>query len=301
MRKFKKYYHLVLLVFISILLVFYGVTYAKYIYKSVWDYYLKTVGFYFNSDNLDVETVKNVNNLWDGGSVKFNIRNNLNQKVITDYDINYNIVCTVMGDAALYSTCHLNGTSSNSFEGTLPSVKVCINNTTNGIEVSEYDEETCISNDYSWESQISMQELYFDIVLTNQSYEISDIVVNITATSTAPYTKVLSGDFTLHKRNPDEESVILNYKNYTNYDRLIISNSHLTNKCVKISWDSEKLMINENTSNFSAYNVDSNGYINEIIFNIEAKKSMSFMFYKKDFDNTYNVNEFTIQEISGCV
>lgn len=297
----KKYARLSLLIIIGSLVTFFGTTYAKYIYKSVWNYYLKTVGFYFNSDNLDMITAKNVNNLWDGGSVTFNVRNNHNQVVITDYDINYNVVCTVLGDAASYATCHLNGTSSNTFEGTLPSIKVCVNNKSNDVDVSTYDEETCLNGGYSWESQISTQELYFDVVLTNQNYSISDVVVNITVTSTEPYTKTMSGDFTLHKRNTEVEDVILNYKNYTDYDRLIISNSHSEDKCVKLSWDFEKLIINEDISKFTSYNVDETGYINEITFKIEAKKSMSLEFYKKDFDIIYNVSEFLIQESDGCV
>lgn len=301
MKRYKKYIHLTLFIIFGILLTFYGFTYAKYISNSIWNYYLKTVGFYFNSDNLGITAVKNVDNLWDGESVYFNIKNNLNQTVINDTDIAYEVTCTITGEEASYTTCHMNGTSSNIYVGTLPNVKVCINNTTDAINVSEYDEETCKTEGYNWTSQISTQDLFFDVVLTNQSYQISDIVVNITVMSTSPYKKSLIGDFTLHKRNIEDNNVGLNYKNYSNYDRLIISNSNTNNKCVKITWDASKLKIDANTNEFSAYNVDVNGYINEIKFNINAKDNLSYIFYKSDFDQTYNVNEFIIVETTGCV
>lgn len=301
MKKYKKYIHLTLFIIFGVLFTFFGFTYAKYISNSVWNYYLKAVGFYFNSDNLDTTAVKNVDNLWDGESVYFNVRNNLNQMIITDEDIAYKITCTITGEAASYTACHLNGTSSNIYEETLPSIKLCVNNTTDEINVSEYDEETCKTGGYDWTSQISTQDLFFDVVLTNQSYQISDVVVNISVMSTSPYKKTLIGDFTLHKRDVESNNVVLNYKNYSNYDRLIVSNTGTNNKCIKINWDSSKLKIDADTNEFSAYNVDANGYINEIKFNINAKNNMSYIFYKVDFDQIYNVNEFTIVEATGCV
>lgn len=301
MKKFKKYFHLGLLIIMGSLLGFFSFTYAKYISKSVWDYYLKTVGFYFYSDNLGFTAVKNIDNLWDGESVYFNIKNNLNQTVITNYDIGYTAVCTVTGEAASYSTCHMNGSGTDTYTGILSSIKICINSTTDGIDVSGYDEETCELGGYDWTSRISTQDLYFDVVLTNQSYEISDVVVNVEVTSTSPYNKTLIGEFTLHKRNVEEHAVTLNYDNYSNYDRLIIFNSHSSNKCVKITWDASKLIIDADSSEFISYATDLNGYINEITLNINAKNNLSYIFYKRDFDAVYNVTEFTIEETTGCV
>ena len=37
----------------------------------------------------------------DGGSVYFNIKNNLNQTIITNYDIDYKVSCTIKGEGHL--------------------------------------------------------------------------------------------------------------------------------------------------------------------------------------------------------
>ena len=94
MRKKKKYLFLTLLVVIGLPLLFYSFTFSKYISDSIWDYYLQSRGFYFTSDYLGEDIVQNIDNLWDGGSVHFNVKNNLNEKVVTSYDIEYQVTCT---------------------------------------------------------------------------------------------------------------------------------------------------------------------------------------------------------------
>ena len=57
---------LIILLIMSSLLLIYGISSARYISTSVWDYYLEGEGIYFTSDFLDVTPVKTVNTLWDG-------------------------------------------------------------------------------------------------------------------------------------------------------------------------------------------------------------------------------------------
>ena len=300
MKKLKKYVFLIMLIVGGSFLCIYGFTFARYASNSVWDYYLKSKGFYFSSNDLGATTVKNVDNLWNGESVHFNIKNNLNQTVITNYDIDYRVTCTMTGDAAVYAECYVNGTSLNSQDGVLSTFQTCVNNTIDEVDVSLLNKTACELGGYDWENQIAIKDLYFDVVLTDTNYELKDAKVHITATSIAPYSKTLSGDFTLHKRNIEEDSVTIDYKNYSNYDRLIVSNSHSSTKCVSVKWDADKLMLNAETSEFTSYGSDLNGYINEIKFSIDAKKSLSYMFYRKNFNIQYNVTDFQIEETSGC-
>ena len=65
---------LISLIIVAIILCIYGLTLARYVGNSVRDYYLKSKGFYFTSDYLSSNTVKNVNNLWTGENVYFNIK-----------------------------------------------------------------------------------------------------------------------------------------------------------------------------------------------------------------------------------
>lgn len=300
MKKIKKYVFIILVLVVGIIICFYGFTYAKYVSDSIWNYYLGSKGFYFSSDYLGSNVVKNVNNLWDGGSVHFNIKNNLNQTVMTSNDIGYKVTCTIEGDASSYEECHMNGTSSNTQEGVLPSFQTCSNTTNDGIDVSLFNKEVCESKGYNWISQVSVKDLYFDVVLTDNNHELSDVTVNVTATSTSPYRKTLSGEFKLHKGDIKDSDITMNYKNYSNYDRLVISNSYSSSKCVKVTWNADKFMINADNSEFSSYSTDSNDYINEIKFKIGAKDSASYIFYRKDLSIPYDITEFSLEETSGC-
>lgn len=290
----------ILVLLIGLFLLSGGVTFAKYVSNSIWDYYLKSRGFYFNSDYLGSTVVKNTDNLWNGESVHLNVRNNLNQNLIAGYDIGYTAVCNIVGDASTHAACHMNGEATNTKEGVLVASKGCINNKGTQVDVSTFNQETCEQGGYSWTDIIALQDLYFDVVLTDYGYNLIDVVVNVTVTSTYPYQKVLSGDFTLHKNSMVEDKVTMEYKNYTDHDNLIISNSYASNKCVKITWDASKLKINADSSAFSSYVTDLNGYINEIKTNIGAKSNLNFTFYKTDFDVNYDVSEFTLVEDSGC-
>lgn len=301
MEKVKKSLLILLFIAFAGFMYNYGLVFAKYVYDFVWNYYLVSKGFHFNSDYLGSDVIKNVDNLWNGESVHFDLRNNLNQSVITGYDITYDATCTVNGDASSHVACHLNGTSSNVISNqTLASVQSCVNNKGDEVDVNGYNQEQCETGGYEWIHHIAENDLYFDIVLTDMSYVLTDVIVNVTVTSTAPYYKVLSGDFALHKLIMQENAITSQYKNYDNYDKLIISNSHTSAKCVKASWDTSKLLINESKANFSTYQEDSNGYINEIHFNIDPKDSLSYIFNKRDFNMVYDLSEFTIEEAEGC-
>jgi hypothetical protein len=91
----------------------------------------------------------------------------------------------------------------------------------------------------------------------------------------------------------------MKFNNYLNYNELIVTNSNNINKCVKISWDSTKLLLDNNVQ-YSSNFKDINNYINGIKFNIDAKKSLNFKFYNNNLTETYSVTEFTIEEATGC-
>lgn len=300
MKKLNKYIILMLLIGLGSFLSLGGFTYAKYVYNSIWEYYLKAMGFYFSSDYLGTTAIKNVNSQWDGQSVHFNVKNNLNESVITKNNIEYSVVCTLDEASSTYAACQLNGTELNTYDGVLESVQACVNRTGDQVDVSLYNQEDCEAGNYDWEDQVVAQDLYFDVVLTNQNHKIEDVVANITVTSNSPYRKVLIGDFMLHKSSMKEDEIKTDYKSYSNYDKLIISNSYSEDKCIKVSWDANKLLIDANSDEYSASVTDENDYINEIKFNIGAKNSLNYRFYKRVFDAEYDVTEFTITEDVGC-
>lgn len=280
-----------------ILISVYGFTYAKYVSNSILDYYLKSKGFYFNSDYLSLNNEKNVNNFWTGESVTFNVRNNLNKLVITDYDIDYKVTCTIKGEVPAGTSCRVNGTNSNIYEGVLSSFQVCVNEKNDGVDVSLFNKENCEIGGYSWENQIANQNLYFDIV---SDEDVTDITANIEVSSTSPYHKKISGDFILHKANTSNGSINLGYKNYASYDRLIVSNSYSEDKCTTIIWNSSDLKIEVDSTQVLSYETDSNGYVNKIKVRIPAKNSLSYIFYKSDLNRIFDVSAFSYQEEDEC-
>ncbi len=301
MKDKKKHIIIISALLVCSIAVIYSLTYAKYVSNSVWNYYLKSKGFYFTSEQLSSNSVvQNANSQWDGGSVNFSIKNNLNQDVITDYDISYTATCTVTGDAASYAECRMNGAGTNTQDGVLSSLQACNNGTGDNVDVSSFDKTTCELDGYDWVNQIATKNLYFDVVLTDTDHTIEDVVVNVKVTSTSPYSQTLSGDFTLHKAITKGDEVSISYKNYSNYDRLIVSNPSSSTKCVKITWDTNKLLINADSSQYSLATTDSNNYINQIKFNINAKESLSYIFYNKSFNTKYSADDFTIEETDGC-
>ena len=170
--KHRKYLIIIFLFTLALMVVYFGITYAKYVYKEAHNYYLQSKGFYFTSDYLDVNTKQTVNNYWDGSSVYFNIKNNINESIVTDYDINYKVKCTTNNANA---TCNLNGSGKNEIDGVLKLNAVCENNTSDGVDTSTFTYEECSSNGYTWNNKVVSEEMYFDIV----GDDISRVNVNL--------------------------------------------------------------------------------------------------------------------------
>jgi len=301
MKKLKTKILLVVLILLGGLLCFNNFAYAKYIANFFWDYFLKARGFYFTSDYLGPNIVKNVDSLWDGESIHFNIKNSLNQSVITNYNIEYTVTCSLNDEVASHAKCNIDGEDSSIYEGVLESIQYCVNNEPEDeTDVTAFTEKECKDGGYDWIVDSVEKDHFFDIVLTDPEYKLSDVIVTINVTSTVPYNKTLLGNFILHKKDIVENAISLDFNNYTNYDRLIISNSYATDKCIKVSWDSSKLLINDDVNRFNSYETDADGYINKIKFNIGPKKSLSYMFYRRNFNMIYDASEFLVEETDGC-
>ena len=276
----------------------YNYSMAKYVSNSFWNYYLSTKGFYFSSEQLDTNKITNVNNNWEFDSTYFRIKNSENDFLISDYDIEYTVKCSIQNDAKEYSKCTLNGTESDTFTGILSSSSKCINNI-NEQDVSTYTKENCETSGYEWKVQENFKDLYFDIIKTSDQ-ELTYASVLIEVTSNAPYTKKLVGEFNLSSSELQESSLKINYKEFDNYSRVIITNSYDENKCVKLSWNQDNLRIDKTSENIISFKQDTNNIINEVIFNIDKKNSTSYLFYKTDIDGKYDYKEFNLIESNEC-
>ncbi len=292
----KKKIILILAVLALLTVSFYAFTYSKFISDSAWNYYFKSKGFYFSSENLAGDLIQNINNNWNGESVYFNVKNNLNTDSITDYDISYNVDCQIISENSSKFNCYLNGTESNEGEGILSSFSWCYNDI-DETDVSSFDKTECELNGYEWKSDIAIKNLYFDIVPID-NHELEDVTVNITVNSTAPYKKTLKGNFILYKNNNND--FVTTYNNYTNYDRFNILNTNSSIKCVSISWNADNLIINNDKDEFEEYTTNLEGYINQIKIKLDANQSFNYIFYRKDNDSSYTIDDFLIEENSDC-
>ena len=282
--KHRKYLIMIFLSTLALMVVYFGTTYAKYVYKEAHNYYLQSKGFYFTSDYLDVNTKQTVNNYWDGSSVYFNIKNNINESIVTDYDINYKVKCTTNNANA---TCNLNGSGKNEIDGVLKLNAVCENNTSDGVDTSTFTYEECSSNGYTWNNKVVSEEMYFDIV----GDDISRVNVNLEISSISPYKKTLVGKFILNKVKTTTD-IDIKYKDYSEYGILNLRNNSNTTRCVVVSFDPNNLLVNEyNTA--KSYTKNSDNYIDSLTISINSSSSANYKFYKKN-NITYDASSFTI-------
>lgn len=285
--KHRKYLIIIFLFTLALMVVYFGTTYAKYVYKEAHNYYLQSKGFYFTSDYLDVNTKQTVNNYWDGSSVYFNIKNNINESIVTDYDINYKVKCTTNNANA---TCNLNGSGKNEIDGVLKLNAVCENNTSDGVDTSTFTYEECSSNGYTWNNKVVSEEMYFDIV----GDDISRVNVNLEISSISPYKKTLVGKFILNKVKTTTD-IDIKYKDYSEYGILNLRNNSNTTRCVVVSFNPNNLLVNEyNTA--KSYTKNSDNYIDSLTISINSSSSANYKFYKKN-NITYDASSFTIVDI----
>lgn len=296
MKKRTKKLLLLVMLLSLISIITYGYSFAKYVSNHAWNYYLGTKGFYFSSEHLGTNKITNVNNNWNLEKNYFTIKNSENNFLISDYDIEYTVNCTIQNDASNYSKCTLNGTDSNTFNGILSSSSICINEI-NETDVKNYNKEKCESEGYEWTIQENHTDIYFDVVKTGDQ-ELDYVSVLIEVTTTAPYSKTLLGEFNLSSTEIQESGLKVDYKEFDNYGRVIISNSYDEDKCVKLNWNSQNIRIDETNNEKASYQYDINGYINEMKFNINKKNSISYIFYKTDLYN--NNPEFSLVESNDC-
>ncbi len=286
----------ILIIVIAVLLVTLipiGITYSKYISNYVLDYYLSSKGFYFSSDQLSVEGFESIDNTWDGGKVNFNLKNSNNNKLITDYDISYNVSCEVEGNPSI--ACNINNGSTNITNGIISSQASC-ENSKDATDVSTYDKTRCEVEGYKWKNNEVVTDLYFELSSSN---EIEDAIVNVTATATEPYGKTLTGKFTLSKNTIINE-VSMDLEKYDDYYRLVISNPFTDDRCIRVSYDSTNLKIDAKATDFSYHGVDGNDFINEFEILIKSNNSKDYIFYGINQSIVHDIKDFTLVNSNGC-
>lgn len=270
-------------------------TNAKYIKSSLWQYYLKSKNFYFTSDYLNITSKNNVNKLWDGSYIQFNLNNSLNSSVFSEFDINYTAFCQIEGNEASYIGCRFLISQDDTQTGVLSKHESCKNLSDDGVIVSEYTKQECEIGGYDWQKEVANEILLIDVYLLDNTKVINDVMVNVEVTSTAPFTKTLYGTFDLHKVPQTESNIFVEYDDYDTYGNLSVLNSQNTNTCLTIAWDSNNILIQDGI--YEKKTADANNYINKIELNIGVLDNRVLLFHYRNPENNYTADDYTITEI----
>lgn len=294
MNKKKKVLIMFILISISFSLAI--ISFGRYTSSYMKGYYLKSKGFYFESNELKTNK-NNTNLLWDGGSTTFTLKNYASENLITDFDIRYTVTCEVLTEN-INASCTINDSNNSTLNLVLSSNARCVNEK-DETDVTSYNKTECEVDGYNWLKQKVSQNNYFNIVFNNQNDQDKEIDVRITATSTSPYSKSLSGVFKL-QRNIKSSGEITNInKVYSNFSELILNNTYSQNKCLQITFDSTNrvLDINNLTTNLQ---YDANDYVNGFKTIVNADSSSKIKFFKRSNNSDLSLNDFVIRESSGC-
>lgn len=264
-RKVIKMNPIVLLIILAIVIFLTPkfVSTAKYIYNAIHEHYLSSKDFYFSSDKLSIShTEYEITNNWSGAEpyiITVNMSSKENDMAYTEADINYNISYTCSDNVQ----CTLNKTTS-----------------------------TIVGRGNS-----GVNEDYFTVTISPSGNtalaEGEQAWVDITASSTSPYTQTITGKLILEVGSADISYEIIDKANQQ-YLTVNITNSQSVGANITLSYDPNVVLL-DMTSRFrlnSAGNTNSqlNGYnyFNSITSYVESLSTTTVKFYKEDATQDYS-------------
>ena len=293
MKKKKRYSSLLIIILVLALTVIItrGFSHARYASNAVFNYYLSSKGFYFESDDLSFDTKSNVDTMWDGEKVYFTLSNSANGALSSETDIVYTVSC-IVDEEDTTKQCLLNGTGKSEINATLSASFGCSDSTYK-------DEDSCIINDKKWIATPATSDVYFEVVDTSGE-EVLNANVLVKVTSSKPYKKELSGRYNLIRDNSEIGGLSMKYEEGSIKSNLIITNSYNENKCVAVSWDSLDFIYDINSKDVLGKETDSEGNINCVYFMLDKMDSTVLEFYEKDKAASYNELSFNLVESNMC-
>lgn len=304
--KFNKKLVAVLILFLISFLSF-GISFGRYAYKHIRDFYLFSKKFYFNSDMLTEDGAYYEIDNWSGVdmySITVNMNSIDNNKLFSKVDITYDISFTCSDNVICES----------------------VDNKSSGIIYSNKNKDDFTIN-MTPKTDANLQEG-------------DSIWVDVSAKSTSPYKKTLSGKFVVvvgmyglsyeiddYKGSPylevritntlDYYKVINAFDSYSVGDKIDISTyqaldeskkNNCTSSVIHLNFDPNYVVLDMTSHAYlSRYSVntkklsDGYDYVNDITFGIDALSSNTIKFYKVDDSKNYTyplVNNNSIVNVS---
>ena len=273
--------------FIAILFLF-KPSFARYIYNGIKNYYYESQRFYFNCDKLsDDEAIFQLDN-WDGVN-SFNVTYNMdsfkNNFIAAESDITYNITYSCSSNV----TCTINKQT-----GLIPSnthTDFFIVNITPNVMLHEGDSVTLnvsVSSTSPYTKTLS-GVVRLNVGVPGISYEIEDKAnrpyLDFNITNTLNYYRVVNAFGSYNSGDVLEEEV---YNNLSSSEK-----ANCTSALIRLTFDPNVILL-DITSDFydNAYSnttqlIDGKEYVNGIIFGVDPITSISIRFYKVEASNNY--------------
>lgn len=239
-------------------------SFARYVYNMAYEHYLVAKDFYFASDKLSLSHSEyEVTNNWSGAEtyqVIVNMSSKRNDLAMTEADITYSITYTCSDNI----TCTLDKTSS-----------TIVGTGNNGVNEDAFTVNINPANG----TALNDGEIAW---------------VDITASSTSPYTQTISGKLVFEVGTSDISYEIIDEAN-SPYLTLNIINSTSSNTNVTLSYDptvvlldmTSRFYLNTQTT-FNTQTLNNYSYINNITSPVSALSTTSVKFFKTNSANNYS-------------
>ena len=270
-KRIRKINPIVLLIFFLIIIYITPkfISTAKYVYNVVYEHYLASKDFYFNSDKLNINHSEyEITNNWSGAetyNITVNMSSKKNDKAFTEADIDYSITYTCSSNIQCTlskNTGRIVGTGNNGVNEDYFTVSI---NPAGGTALSEGEQ--------AW--------------------------IDITATSTSPYSQIISGKLILEVSSSDITYEIIDSANQP-YLTVNITNSQSVSSDVTLHYSPSVVLLDMTnrfyinaTSTPSTEQINGYAYLNSITSRVNSLSTTSVKFYKINAAQNYSYNSMS--------
>lgn len=288
-RKRKINHKNIIIISSFLILFFLTITYGRYIYRGIRNYYLSTKNFYFNSDKLTEDMSYYQLDNWSGVepvTITINMDSKKNNIVASTDNIEYSIDFTCSSNVTCVSSKNsgliMNGNNTDSF-----TITMTPNVTLHGGDSVWLEVETSATEPYTKSLSGKFTINVGDIGL---SYEIVDSIgspyLDFNITNTLDYYKVLEsfGSYSAGDRIEINEYLALSEENRKHCAAALITLTFDPN-LFRLDMTNEAYLQAKSTT--TRLLSDGYDYLNSVTFGTDALSSTSIRFYKLNTNNNY--------------
>lgn len=286
----RKINHKNIIIISSFLILFFlTITYGRYIYRGIRNYYLSTKNFYFNSDKLTEDMSYYQLDNWSGVepvTITINMDSKKNNIVASTDNIEYSIDFTCSSNVTCVSSKNsgliMNGNNTDSF-----TITMTPNVTLHGGDSVWLEVETSATEPYTKSLSGKFTINVGDIGL---SYEIVDSIgspyLDFNITNTLDYYKVLEsfGSYSAGDRIEINEYLALSEENRKHCTATLITLTFDPN-LFRLDMTNEAYLQAKSTT--TRLLSDGYDYLNSVTFGTDALSSTSIRFYKLNTNSNY--------------